>query len=762
MNLQKLFTMAPAEIAFRGRQAMFKTVERVSSSAQDKVRPVNDFFLCLDENTDDSPASLFKRGNPEYAAERLQSVFRAAAPLNFFSGASDALTPELIHKYLSEDAAAIIKSADAVCEGRFEILGYGPLTFFDENQTNKINWHLDAVSGHVAPLLHWSRIDPLNFSQVGDSKVVWELNRHQWLMTLGLAWQLTGNERYAQVFVQYVITWMQDNPTGFGINWCSSLEVSYRLISWCWALVMFRNSASLSPHTLLSMTSWLHAHATHIERYLSVYYSPNTHLTGEALGLFYAGVLFPEINGAARWRTLGRRILLEQMARQVHEDGVYFEQSTRYQYYTVEIYLHFMILSQGHGDLLPGSFATRLQSMLDFLLNLRRPDGTFPQLGDTDGGSLLPLLKREPGDFSALFSVAASLFRREDYAWAAQSCTPELTCLLGPAGHYGYLSLRKKAPRVMVSQLYPDGGYVVMRSDWREHGHQLILDIGPLGCPDSAAHGHADLLAIQCSAFGDNYLVDAGTGNYTADPAWRNYFRSTHAHNTVTVDGLSQMEPNGPFGWQGRRSRVQLLDCRSTSSMASVDARHDAWATLPDPVLHRRRIIFVRQRYWIIVDDMSASQHHRFNLHFQFAPIAVQLECGDWTRAVGEGGSCLLMHISATQSVQFKIRTGELEPPSGWISDNYGRRAPAPSLHCTAESSEPIRFVTVLMPEMEANAAHPKMCINYSSKTGDHQLRMQMDSLHEDTSQPVKQHLDIIDISDKDITIMQGDAPCAE
>ena len=36
------------------------------------------------------------------------------------------------------------------------------------------------------------------------------------------------------------------------------------------------------------------AHAAHVERYLSLYYSPNTHLTGEALGLFYAGAVFPE------------------------------------------------------------------------------------------------------------------------------------------------------------------------------------------------------------------------------------------------------------------------------------------------------------------------------------------------------------------------------------------------------------------------------------------------------------------------------------
>ncbi len=54
---------------------------------------------------------------------------------------------------------------------------------------------------------------------------------------------------------------------------------------------------------------WLHA--AHVKRYLSYYFSPNTHLTGEALGLFYAGVLFREFADAARWRELGARILVD-------------------------------------------------------------------------------------------------------------------------------------------------------------------------------------------------------------------------------------------------------------------------------------------------------------------------------------------------------------------------------------------------------------------------------------------------------------------
>ncbi|MDP1930772.1 MAG: alginate lyase family protein [Gammaproteobacteria bacterium] len=755
MKLQKLFTMAPAEMAFRGRQAVFKTVERVSTSPGDQAREVNELFKSLNDNGHDvdSPAMLFRQGYPEFATRSLQSGFRAASPLRFFAGASDVLVPELINLYLPQARLDIIKSADAVCAGEFDTLGYGRLRFSDKDNHHKINWHLDAVSGKVSPLLHWSRINPLDFSQVGDHKVVWELNRHQWMIELALAWQLTGEERYALVFMQRVRAWMQDNPPGIGINWCSSLEVSYRLISWSWALVMFRNCEALSAHMHLSMTSWLQAHAQHIERYLSVYYSPNTHLTGEALGLFYAGVLFPDITDAERWRTLGRKLLLEQLTRQVHDDGVYFEQSTRYQYYTVEIYLHFMILSQRHGDTLPENFSARLQSMLDFLLNLRRPDGSFPQIGDTDGGCLLPLVHRGSGDFRALFSVAAALFRREDYAWAAGGSTPELICLLGPPGHYGYLALKHKAPAVIASRHYPEGGYVIMRSDWRTRGHQLILDVGPLGCPDSAAHGHADLLSIQCSAYGDNYLVDPGSGNYTADPYWRNYFRSTHAHSAVTVDGLSQMEPDGPFGWRGPRSRVNLHSYDTTPLLTLVDASHDAWAHLPDPVVHRRRIMFVRQRYWVMVDDLSAQQEHEFALHFQFAPIAVTLEGNGWVRAYGERGSCLQMHVSASSLVNCTISTGERHPAAGWISDNYGHQAPAPALRCTARSALPMRFITILLPQAEADADTPDMLVSQSLlNPGTHFLQIQIDNTCTDQ----------IVVSDDDITITQGKLTCAE
>ena len=107
-------------------------------------------------------------------------------------------------------------------------------------------------------------------------------------------------------FIEIVREWSRANPPGMGINWSSSLEVALRLIAWTWALVLFRTSPALTPEAFREIVQGIGAHAAHVEKYLSYYFSPNTHLTGEALGLFYLGAALPELSRASRWRDIGR------------------------------------------------------------------------------------------------------------------------------------------------------------------------------------------------------------------------------------------------------------------------------------------------------------------------------------------------------------------------------------------------------------------------------------------------------------------------
>jgi hypothetical protein len=455
------------------------------------------------------------------------------------------------------------------------------------------------------------------------------------------------------------------------------------------------------------MLGWLQAHARHVERYLSQYYSPNTHLTGEALGLFYAGVLFPELQGAQGWRALGSRVLEEQVERQVHPDGVYFEQSTRYQYYTVEIYLHYVLLAKRNRQPVAEPVQERLERMMEFLLHVRRPDGTMPQIGDTDGGWLLPLVRRESGDFRALFSTAAVLFENSQFAWAAGNLAAETLWLLGTSALQEWSALSPQPPRLMELHTFRDGGYVVMRNGWSDDSHHLIFDAGPLGCRVSGAHGHADLLSIQCSAWGESFLVDAGTCCYTADSKWRNYFRSSQAHSTVLVDGCSQAEPRGPFSWRSRPS-ARLRAYVQDSGLCLADAEHEAYEFLADGVTHRRRVVFVDSRYWLLIDDLSGSEDHHIEVRFQLAPLPVEAEDDGWVRAYGNKGALLLKAFSAAP-LDVEIHRGEMDPTAGWFSANYGQRTPAPAVSFSTTSRLPLRIGTIIFPLRDPAVAAPRI-----------------------------------------------------
>ena len=266
---------------------------------------------------------------------------------------------------------------------------------------------------------------------------------------------------------------------------------------------------------------WLHAH--YVARYLSFYFSPNTHLTGEALGLFYAGTLFSEFKDASRWRRLGARVLTAESRSQICADGVHFERSTCYHRYTVETYQQFLLLAARNRVPVPADLGDHVRRMVDFMLAVRRPDGALPEIGDADGGRLLPVVERGQCDPRGAFAVAAAMFGRGDFAEAAEGMTPEVPWLMGAEGVRAFAAATPSKPAGVLSRMFPSGGYAVMRTGWERDAHQMIVDVGPLGCSFSAGHGHADLLSIQCSAFGEPVLVDAGTYCYTPETEWRNY-----------------------------------------------------------------------------------------------------------------------------------------------------------------------------------------------------------------------------------------------
>jgi uncharacterized heparinase superfamily protein len=614
--------------------------------------------------------------------ERLLAHFRARSAPRFFGAfdAPDETLTALRHR-CPADEADVVARAGRVLGGHFDLLGHRDLSYGDP-----MDWHLDPVAGKRAPLAHWSRVPYLDPAVVGDHKVTWEVNRHQYFVVLGQAYWYTRDERYARGFLQHVESWLDANPPKLGINWASSLEVAYRAISWMWALHFFRASPALTPALLERILASLTVHARHLETYLSTYFSPNTHLTGEAIGLYYLGTLLPELREAGRWRDVGRAILLEQMRKQVHPDGVYFEQASQYQRYTADIYLHFLLLAEANGDRGAAELRATVQRLLDHLLHLARPDGTIPLIGDDDGGRLVQLDARGPHDVRALLAAGAAIFGRVDYAYAAGDDLAGMLWLLG-AGGLRRLDALDAAPPLDGSRAFPDGGYFVMRDGWGEGANQLVIDCGPHGTMN-CGHAHADALAVQVVARGRPAFVDAGT--YTYPGPERDAFRHTRAHNAVTIDGESSSVPEGPFAW-GHIARAEPRAWTSRDVADFFEGAHDGYARLPDPVAYSRAVLFVKGGYWVVRDRATAAGRHELAARWHCAPELRARPLAPGVVQVGTADEPLL-HVAAFG------QGGTLGIEDAWVSPAYGAREAAHACVYVQSGVGEQEVITFLMP----------------------------------------------------------------
>src|SRR2546427_1518203 len=444
-----------------------------------------------------------------------------------------------LREQLPEAVDGIVERAEQICQHRFELLGHEGVDYGPE-----IDWHLDAVHGKRAPVRPWFQVPYLDFEQVGDSKVTWELNRHQHMVTLAKAYRLTEEVRYARELFAQWYHWLAQNPYPVGINWVSSLEVAFRSLSWLWVWSLLDGCSVLPQQFPSDLQRALIVNARHIERFLSTYFSPNTHLLGEGVGLFFIGTLSPGLPSAQRWQKRGWQIVLREAQRQVRPDGMHFEQSTYYHTYALDFFLHSRILAGLNGMAVPAMLDRTMEKMLDVLCALGRV-GSPPQFGDDDGGRVFDPRRNRAGHLLDPLATGAVLFNRADFKAVAGGIREETIWLLGAAGARRFEELSPRQPAAASFPLEHSGIYV--RSSPNPLTRRLVIDAGshPAG---RGGHRHADALSVQLAVKGQPLLIDPGTFAYVDSDGERNRFRGTAGHNTAQVDDLSQAEPSGPFG----------------------------------------------------------------------------------------------------------------------------------------------------------------------------------------------------------------------
>ena len=607
-------------------------------------------------------------------AERLLGSARSPAPR--ISPAADSW----LHAAPQIDAAPYLAAAERVCAGRLDIFAMR-----DVDLGSPPRWNRDPKTGIEAPLQFGKLLDYRNPDRVGDIKYLWEPNRHLHFVTLAQAYALTRDPKYFDAIAAHLESWIEACPYRKGPNWSSALEAGIRLINWSLAWRLLGGAESplfATPRGARVRDLWLRSvfqHAQHVRGFFSLYSSANNHLVGEAAGVWIAGLTWPYWPQAHGWLDEAKSILEREVLLQNAPDGVNREQAVSYQQFEIDLLLLALLAGRAAGREFSVCYRARLEAMLEYVASIMDSGGNLPMFGDADDGAVVRLA--QGGRFCtyrSLLATGAIVFGRGDFKAKAGALDDKTRWLIGSRADAQFDALQV-IPRP-VRQAFRDGGCYILGCDFETAREiRLVADAGPLGYQTIAAHGHADALSFTLSVSGMEFLVDPGTYAYHTQAAWRRYFRGTSAHNTLRVDATDQSEQGGNFMWL-RKARAGCSAWLSSPDCDDFTGWHDGYVRLPDPVLHRRRIVLdKRTRIVTIEDRLEMSGEHEIELYFHCSERCVVSQC-DEGYAIEQGGTKLWLKLPRAPGAVCTVHAGSLAPISGWVSRRFDAKTPAPTI----------------------------------------------------------------------------------
>jgi hypothetical protein len=468
-----------------------------------------------------------------------------------------------------------------------------------------------------------------------DIRTVWEPARLQHLTVL-FAWLQREKGAEAPGIKEFsrneVLAWLQGNPFLYGPHYLSAMECALRIPVFCYALKLLDN---LEAQEYSQLLEGVYLHAWWIVNNLSLHSSLGNHTVSEAVGLVFAGTLFRETACGRKWLQQGLSLLDQEFAHQILADGGPVEQSFSYHRLVLDLYWLAIEVLEKNGIRQCDDFRAGLAQGEKFLAAFGGVTGDTPAIGDCDDGHALG-----PG------------------------IHPHR--IVPPAARQSFLEFA--ASGYTVFKLPGDG--------------LLTFDHGPLGMAPLYNHGHADALSVTLSLAGLELLVDPGTYRYNGEAAYRRYFKSTAAHNTVTVDGRDQAVQETGFVWS-HPFACRVLRREQHGEGYLLEAEHDGYRRLREPVLHRRALLYDARGFLMLKDSFSGAGHHEFALHFHLHPDAAVSRESGWCCISREGSRIRLKLLGGDD---FELVQGQEAPIIGWYSPRYGIKRPSCVLRSTRQN----------------------------------------------------------------------------
>jgi len=474
---------------------------------------------------------------------------------------------------------------------------------------------------------------PLNAAAMASGPTMWQLFVH----SLGLprvlldAYKVDGRAEFLRAAADYVVAYDAYENSGWrlgGYLWDDTWRrfvrndhaVSARVpvLAEFWRL--YRRSPDYRPEVAKAVFR-MAARCSHLLTDPSHFTFATNHGVMQNLAACHLSLSFPTLPGVDGHCQLAFKRLDEQLSFFINDEGFILEHSPGYQGFGLRLIGIAFRYRTLQGLEIPGSWLRKYQAAQRVYAALRRPDGSLPVFGDTDGGS------DGEGPLVAPVGDQGRAGRLAERAWS-----PEEAALLAPVAGYS---------------LWWSGLDV-----WPDSRH-LSQTMVTWSYFPGMGHKHADEMSLAVWARGTSWWTNVGYWSYD-DPA-RDMAESWDGSNAPHLIGEPADSPR----------QTRLLYHGREGDLAAIDLERQS----PGPYRTRRQVIHVGSGAWVVLDSSSGVEGGSTRTIWTTSPGVQLTEAGTsgaYNLTVRNSGQSLRAFFDGAPGTLRRTIEGSRMPFGGW------------------------------------------------------------------------------------------------
>lgn len=492
------------------------------------------------------------------------------------------------NKLFKENSKKIIETCDLLCKNTFIF-------------NHKWDMEVCKIPYTFSEEIIWNKI-PFE-----DPEWTFMLNRHKFWVYLAKAYALTSEEKYFDTFISQVNSWI-DTVDVFKdeyFNCSRTIEIGIRCLNWIKAIKIFKNSScNLNFIENKMIESLLYQCELLIKTYDDFRTLSNWGVM-QNCGLISLALNYQEQHSIlSQYLTIALERLEYQCKIQILPDGVHWEQSPMYHNEVLNCLLDIAFDFEKLNLDIPSFILSSIRKLAYSNAYMKKPNHNQPMQGDSDETDLRDIITR-----------SAYILKDQNLKYFGYNFVDfESIWDIRDSNISKYEELPTKKPNFTSIALKESGNFY-LRDSFEDNSNYLWFRCGALG----SGHGHGEHLHFDLVSNGEDFISDPGRFTYVEGNKDREFLKSCFAHNTTIVDNLPFSKFNGAWGIVESALTLNTYHSFNTT-FDFVEGGHLGYVSLESPVVTNRKILYLKNDLWIIIDEFLTEGAHEYSQIFNFYP----------------------------------------------------------------------------------------------------------------------------------------------